>query len=66
MAQGGGNHREGHRCPGQRVTIEQMKTIVAILAREMTYTVPPQDLTIDLARMPALPRSRFVMANVRV
>lgn len=43
-----------------------MKTIVAILAREMTYTVPPQDLTIDLARMPALPRSRFVMANVRV
>jgi fatty-acid peroxygenase len=32
----------------------------------MRYTVPEQDLHIDLARMPALPRSRFAMTDVRL
>jgi fatty-acid peroxygenase len=66
VPQGGGDHRDGHRCPGEWITIEQMKAILPILVGEMRYEVPPQDLTISLNRLPALPRSRFVMKQVRV
>jgi fatty-acid peroxygenase len=31
----------------------------------LDYTVPEQDLTISLRRIPALPRSRFVLTDVR-
>jgi fatty-acid peroxygenase len=31
----------------------------------MEYYVPAQDLSVDLSRMPAIPASRFVAANVR-
>jgi fatty-acid peroxygenase len=31
----------------------------------MRYEVPEQDLSIDLSRMPAVPRSRFVISGVR-
>jgi fatty-acid peroxygenase len=66
IPQGGGAHAETHRCPGEWVTIEQMKTITRLLAREMRYAVPDQDLGIDLGRLPALPNSRFVMRDVRL
>ncbi|MCB5177599.1 cytochrome P450 [Microvirga lenta] len=65
IPQGGGDHSETHRCPGEWITIEQMKTITRLLTRETTYRVPEQDLAIDLGRMPALPESRFVMNDVR-
>ncbi len=42
-----------------------MKRAVRLLATEMHYTVPAQDLSISLARMPAIPNSRFVISNVR-
>jgi fatty-acid peroxygenase len=41
-----------------------MKTIVRLMLGEMSYEVPPQDLRIDLARIPALPASGFVVANL--
>jgi fatty-acid peroxygenase len=34
------------------------------LTTGMRYDVPEQDLRIDRSRMPALPRSRFVITNV--
>jgi fatty-acid peroxygenase len=43
-----------------------MKTITRLLTREMHYDVPEQNLKIDLARMPAVPESRFVMTKVRL
>jgi fatty-acid peroxygenase len=65
IPQGGGDHHHGHRCPGEWITIELMKTAVRLLTLEMQYDVPKQDLSIDLSRMPALPESRFVISNVR-
>jgi fatty-acid peroxygenase len=55
-----------HRGPGEWVTIEQIKTITRLLAREMRYTVPDQDLGTGLGRLPALPNSRFVMRDVEL
>lgn len=63
IPQGGGDHHLHHRCPGEWITIALMKVALNRLAR-LSYDVPPQDLRIDWSRLPALPRSRFVMSNV--
>lgn len=65
VPQGGGDHSEHHRCPGEWIAIELMKQAAGLLARRLTYDVPEQDLRIDYGRLPALPRSRFVIRNVR-
>lgn len=64
IPQGGGDHATGHRCAGEWATIEVMKTTTRLLATGMRFEVPDQDLTVDLNRMPALPRSRFLMRSV--
>ncbi len=65
IPQGGGYHPEGHRCPGEWITIELMKRAVRLLTESMQYDVPEQDLRTNLSRMPAIPDSRFVIGNVR-
>src|SRR5215203_269312 len=65
VSQGGGDHRNGHRCPGEWATIALMKRAVRLLAGSMSYEVPEQDLRISLSRMPTVPKSRFVISGVR-
>lgn len=64
VPQGGGNVETNHRCPGERVTMELIKAAVRELL-STDYAVPDQDLSIDLGEMPTLPRSGFVMTEVR-
>jgi fatty-acid peroxygenase len=52
IPQGGGNPRTGHRCPGEQITVALLQTIAQRLAR-LDYHLPPQDLSIDLSRIPA-------------
>ena len=52
IPQGGGDPRTGHRCPGEQITVALLGTLAQRLAR-LEYYLPPQDLTIDLARIPA-------------
>ncbi|MBL8580176.1 MAG: cytochrome P450 [Mesorhizobium sp.] len=65
IPQGGGDHNVGHRCPGEWIAIELMKLAADFFTRRMTYDLPEQDLRIDWSRLPALPRSRMVISNVR-
>lgn len=65
IPQGGGNHDLNHRCPGEGITIELMKVSCEFLAANIEYDLPDQDLQIDVTRLPAVPKSRFVMCNVR-
>jgi fatty-acid peroxygenase len=65
IPQGGGSHDLHHRCPGEWITIELMKVALNFLARRLTYEIPEQDLRVDHSRLPALPRSRFIITNVR-
>ncbi|MEV0895805.1 cytochrome P450 [Actinoplanes sp. NPDC049802] len=58
IAQGGGDPRTGHRCPGERLTVALLGTMVRRLA-ELDHYLPPQDTGIDLSRVPALPRDRI-------
>lgn len=64
LAQGGGDPHNGHRCPGEWITIEVLKTFLGFLTERVQFSLPPQDLTYDLARMPTLPTSGFVMTSV--
>ncbi|MEG6551979.1 cytochrome P450, partial [Desulfocurvibacter africanus] len=65
ISQGGGDHYENHRCPGEWITIELMKEAVRLLVMSMDYIVPQQDLTVSMTRMPTMPQSGFVIADVR-
>jgi fatty-acid peroxygenase len=65
VPQGGGDHHRNHRCPGEWIAVELIKVASNFFAGGITYDVPEQDLRIDFARLPALPRSRFVIRNVR-
>jgi fatty-acid peroxygenase len=65
IPQGGGDHYLGHRCAGEWITIELMKVATGFLAGHVAYDVPGQDLRIDMSRLPALPRSGFVISNLR-
>jgi fatty-acid peroxygenase len=64
VPQGGGDPATGHRCAGERVTVELLKTATRLLTR-LNYDIPQQDLAYPLTRMPTRPRSGFVIANVR-
>lgn len=61
VAQGAGDYLTGHRCPGEMMTVDLVKSALHLLAAEAVYTVPRQDLTVSLARMPALPASGFLI-----
>jgi fatty-acid peroxygenase len=64
LAQGGGDPNLGHRCPGEWITIETLKTVLGFLVEKIDYNVPKQDLSYKLSRMPTLPKSGFVMGKV--
>lgn len=65
IPQGGGEHATGHRCPGEWITVAVLKRAARLLLAGMRYDVPHQDLTVPVNRFPTLPRSRFIMTNVR-
>ena len=65
VPQGGGDHYINHRCPGEGITVELLKVALDFLARRLEYDVAEQNLKIDYSRLPALPRSRFVIENVK-
>ncbi|MBU5466834.1 cytochrome P450 [Virgibacillus sp. MSJ-26] len=65
IPQGGGDYYMGHRCPGEWLTIEIMKACLDMMVNHMEYDVPPQDLDFSMNRMPSLPKSRFIMTNVK-
>ncbi|MEQ8671569.1 MAG: cytochrome P450 [Aggregatilineales bacterium] len=66
IPQGGGDPFTTHRCPGETIAVELMKSAALFLTRRIRYEVPSQDLSLDYTSLPALPRSHFVMRNVQV
>lgn len=66
IPQGGGDVEVGHRCPGERLTIELMTRMVRVFTHEISYRVPAQNLNVSLARIPALPASGLVIDDVKL
>lgn len=65
IPQGGSDPAKGHRCPGEGITVEVMKTSLDFLVNKIEFEIPEQDLSYSLAKMPTLPESGFVMSNIR-
>jgi fatty-acid peroxygenase len=65
VPQGGGSHQLQHRCPGEWITVALMRTAIEFFIQTIGYNIPAQDLRVDATRLPALPRSRFVISAVR-
>lgn len=65
IPQGGGEFDTNHRCAGEWITIEAMKASLKFLTRELHYIVPPQNLRVDISKMPTKPASGFVIAEVK-
>lgn len=65
MPQGGGDFMKHHRCAGEWLTIETMKTALDFLIHRMEYIVPEQDFYYPLSRIPTLPESGFIMTSIR-
>jgi fatty-acid peroxygenase len=64
IPQGAGNPATGHRCPGEAITLALVRMAARMLARDMRYEVPKQDLRVDLRRIPALPASGMILRGV--
>lgn len=65
LQQGGGDHHMGHRCAGEWMTIMVMQAFFKYLTENISYTVPEQDLDYDMRRMPTMPKSKFIISNVK-
>jgi fatty-acid peroxygenase len=63
IPQGGGDYYAHHRCAGEWITVELMKRSLRFLVAEVPWEVPPQDLSIDLRRMPTRPASGFILTR---
>jgi Cytochrome P450 len=61
---GGGDPANGHRCPGESITVEIMKATLDFLVNKINFEVPNQDLSYNMARIPTLPKSGFIINNV--
>lgn len=64
IPQGGGDPHKHHRCPGEAIALELMRRSIFWLTQRMRYDVPEQDLVLEMTRLPALPRSKFVISRV--
>lgn len=64
IPQGGGDVRVHHRCPGENIAMEVMKISIDYLMNRLNYQVPPQNLQLNMRRLPALPYSKFEITDV--
>lgn len=60
VSHGGGDPAVTHRCPGEALTTALIRAFTRLLLTT-PHRLPPQDLTIDPAFIPAVPRSRVVL-----
>ncbi|WP_226038546.1 cytochrome P450 [Aquibacillus saliphilus] len=65
IPQGGGDPAKGHRCPGEGITVEVMKKSLDFLVNKIDFEIPNQDLNYSLDEMPTLPKSGFIMSNIK-
>ena len=65
IPQGGGNPAITHRCPGEGVTVRITEAVIDFLLNDIDFEVKEQDLSYNLSKIPTLPRSGFIMSNIR-
>ncbi|MGE0159754.1 MAG: cytochrome P450 [Gemmatimonadales bacterium] len=62
----GGDPERAHRYPGEWAVDALLDAALDLLVRRTAYEVPPQDLEVARSPAPVIPRSGFVIRNVRL
>ena len=65
IPQGGGSIHTGHRCVGDVITLKTMEVFVDFFVNKLTYTLPKQNLTFSLRKIPTSPESGVIMTKIR-
>lgn len=65
IPQGGSDHATQHRCPGEWITLALIDLAINKFSQQLSYNIPPQDLTVDLNVIPARPRSGLILSDTR-
>lgn len=65
IPQGGGNPAITHRCPGEYVVINITETVLDFLLNYIDFDVKKQDLSYNLNKIPTIPRSGFIISNIK-
>jgi fatty-acid peroxygenase len=60
IPQGGGDHYNHHRCPGEFIANELMRVTIETLVFKLKYEIPEQDLEINWSRTPPIPKSHML------
>lgn len=66
VPQGGGSHDFGHRCAGEFVTMEMLKSTMNILINDITYNVPKQNFELDFNHIPTIPKDGFTIEKDKI
>ncbi|MGL5794770.1 MAG: cytochrome P450 [Waterburya sp.] len=66
IPQGEGDYYNNHRCPGEWITIKVLQVTLDFFTRSLQYEVPKQNLDISLSKMPTVPKSGFIISNVKL
>jgi len=64
VPQGVGQLQVDHRCPGGEAAFALMRCALDFLVDEIQYRVPAQDAKVDYSRLPAVPKSGFIIDQV--
>lgn len=65
IPQGGGDYLLGHRCAGEYITLAILERSIDLLVNQMDYEVEKHDYSIDMSRMPALPKHDFIIRGLQ-
>ncbi len=66
IAQGAGDMKKGHRCPGEAMVRRLLMDSVEFLAKTIEYElVPGQDIDYDLTKIPTIPKSGIEIYKIR-
>ncbi|WP_280771733.1 cytochrome P450 [Salipaludibacillus daqingensis] len=65
IPQGGGEFDIGHRCAGEWITIDILKDSLDYLVNHMSYSVPEQDFSYSMTEIPAIPKSKLKIRDVK-
>lgn len=66
VPQGAGDAAVGHRCPGEDIATALIERTAELLAGNVRWEVPEQNLAIDYTRLPALPVSRLRVTGLHI
>lgn len=66
IPQGGGEFDIGHRCAGEWMTMDVLKTTLDFFVNHLSFTFIEQDLDYEMNEIPPVPESGVIIEGVQL